>query len=319
MLLSHSSTPHIKTMLLTAQKLQETVKIKINKLIVFIYQKKTIRKVNFYILFQFFFFFQKKSYKKNMEMISLISINVKKKDSDPINCTMNPRQTIYELKEQIYKETEIHPTRQNLVYRGNVLVDDFSVGFYDIKDTDTIFLSTIKDSISTTCASLIYYLNDLFRASMTANKTQRASINKTIQKIIKDPILTASARLNPQARQAIDTAKRVIMHKDSKLLSYYNQLVLKKDDFSLLAVESLPDGLRAICTAYQEDDDACEFEEERQSVSKATKTCYIPCISENPLPTPWKSQSSTFRNAAELTIGGPCIKMIKRSQSKNEY
>lgn len=212
---------------------------------------------------------------------STVMIRIKRTLGRPFVISASRNDTILSIKERITAKTGLYPYQQRLVFRGKVLIDEISVGFYTSTSNPTMYLAPIKEDRSVNrkpemkLERLIYLTNLL--TNITAEKYFDTVTE--MKELIEDPILIAYSRINDLAMHSISMAQEALETIERPPSHQLENYVAKTTDYALSLVEAAPDGLR-ILQSFIEDTSS---EEEPYSISP-TVTNYQPKIMSKPLP-----------------------------------
>ena len=193
----------------------------------------------------------------NFSHYSGISIKIKRNGGKPFSLYIERYQTVLALKEEIYKKTGLFPYQQKLIFHGNQLVDDFSIGYYKINEADSIFLLPVKREISYRYSSytLLKQLLNILEIIPTASPTECKVLINQIQVLIQDPILVSSARINNNIQSILDYAKDFAQASENCMFTedHTHKYIAQKTDLCMYHLEGLSDGIRAMYSILEDE------------------------------------------------------------------
>ena len=235
----------------------------------------------------------------NFSHYSGVSLKIKRSGGKPFSLYMERYQTVLALKEEIYKKTGLFPYQQKLIFHGNQLVDDFSIGYYRINESDSIFLLPVKREFSYRYSSytLLKQLLNILEIIPTASPSEYRVLINQIHVLIQDPVLVSSARINRNIQSILDYAKDFAQASENWMYSddQSHKFIAQKADLRMSHLEGLSDGVRAMYSI---------FEDQKNDSSSLT-----------PIST---SMSSSCESSSESSCTNSCIPSSVVSEAPSE-
>ncbi|OHT09862.1 Ubiquitin family protein [Tritrichomonas foetus] len=223
------------------------------------------------------------------------TIKIKQIDGTIIETQASRVDTIFSLKEQIMRQCFIPPQQQRLVFRGKVLCDDMTLGFYNINANDIVYLAIKHQKVERPKASaLLSRLFELVNTLGESSSTKFALAIDEINQILEHPVLKSAARINPEIQQILDDAAQAVKSSERPLSEKTLQFVAQSQDMTFAQFEATPDGYRLLQSVMDEEPAPTTS----SRASGYTNIVYVPKISEKALPNCWKKKKNVFQNTA---------------------
>ena len=239
--------------------------------------------------------FYRKSKNAQKSTTNEIDVEVINTAIKPFFLTMKTDDTVFNLRQKISEQIGLTPELLTIVFNGQVLLDDISLGFYKISNKSKIFFTLKKVVVDKKPrpSHLIDQLYKLVSTLLTKPKSKHDTIMLEISELIENPILQAFARLDRDTQQMIDDALMILESIPSYAYSNYESIAAM-NDMTMTQYETTAEGMRALEEAMLNDDD-----EEYSSIDDGIfdlPTVITPSrkISNKPLPTCWAFDNSSF-------------------------
>lgn len=248
-----------------------------------------------------------------------ILLRVKRLEAPSFIIPCRTSNTVLEIKEKITLKSGLYPYQQRLVYRGRVLNDEVSIGYYGITGNATIYLAPIKQnrSVRTKPEVMIAKLQDLCIKYQTNHKNDT---KLEIKELINNTLIISLARIDINASNILAAARELIENDDeSQQPDYIDEYVAKATDNAFNQIEASPEGLIVLqCLlndAEAQLDDENEFDSEEEIIQdhmaypqyqnpNVTNISYAPRISVAPLPPLKGTYSTQKRGPARRSFNG---------------
>ena len=229
----------------------------------------------------------------------VILIRVKTSTERPFVIRASKSDTIQSIKERITTKTGLYPYQQRLIYKGMVLTDELTIGFYGISQNQTLYLAPIKNKqlVNQKPEEKLRKLVTLMQQLDVASPYKFNEIVNEMKELVEDPILKGYARLDQRVADAIQSANDLMDSVDRPQSRQAEQYLARTTDYALSLVESAPDGLRMLQSII----DDYSSDEEPSYNNKPTHIEYRPRIMSKPLP-PLKGTKSIFQSSAYRTL-----------------
>ena len=227
-----------------------------------------------------------------------VFLKIKTSTGRPFVIRASRNDTVLSLKERITAKTGLYPQQQRLIYKGIILTDELTIGFYDITQNQTLYLAAYKNKqIHQKPEEKLRQLISLTQQLEIAQPPKFNEIITEIKELVEDPILKGYSRLDQRAADAIQNAVETMETVERPQSRQTEQYLAKTTDYALSLVDSAPDGLRmlqSIIDDYSSDDDS-------NYNNKPTRVEYRPRIMTKPLP-PLKGTKNIFQSSAIRTF-----------------
>ena len=228
-----------------------------------------------------------------------VFLKIKTSTGRPFVIRASKNDTVLSVKERITTKTGLFPQQQRLIYKGLILTDELTIGFYGISQNQTLYLAANKNKqqIHQKPEEKLKRLLSLTQQLEIATASKFNEILTEMKELVEDPILKGYSRLDQRAADAIQAAVETMDTIERPQSRQTEQYLAKTTDYALSLVESAPDGLRmlqSIIDDYSSDDDSSYS-------NKPTRVEYRPRIMTKPLP-PLKGSKSIFQSSAIRTF-----------------
>jgi hypothetical protein len=199
------------------------------------------------------------------------------------------------------------PDQFNLVSCGQLLLDDLSLCYYDIMDKSDVYVVPIRalTSITVKPLELVAGLRGYVREYAVSRGSRQVSIAAVIFEMIYNPILQSFARIDQDAKQAIDDALLVVDFRQTPTISNHFSVGASITDLILNRLEASRSGMTFIPKG-------CLQSSQSNVADLPSSIDYVPSITEEPLPVLWtQKQNSVSPDRRRLRISETFAKQIR--------
>ena len=184
-----------------------------------------------------------------------IFIYVRCKDRKDLKVRASIFETVLDLKLKIEVETNFNSDQQKVVFKGKILENSFTLGYYGITNDSIIFLvlTPMKNPTMSNPRTLIQRIKTLLAELKTATHLKRTKILAEIKEILEKPTLIAFLSFSKDAADIAKEASEEIKTFSAETETEKSQLLAQQTDIALNQIEGSSDGLRTLQHFYEEE------------------------------------------------------------------
>lgn len=263
------------------------------------------------------------------QMAVLINLRIKRNDGTSFNIDFDKYGTVLSLKEELFEQTGYNSDEIRLVFGGQVLKDEMSLSYYNIKNDSQIYFVPAKPS--KVCSSekqskpykMMNRLMKLLEDLPNTPAEEYSIVVSEIYEIMEHPIIQSFARINPDVKQIFADAKEIIANTERPTSRKTKDFIARSKDMVFDQFDQSPDGLRILQSFLEESEEAyaealaeeqnkkqlLEMQQQQKLNSRRAAKLNLLCdqipsptltnvnyhknISSKPLPNPWTQKKKT--------------------------
>ena len=217
-----------------------------------------------------------------------------------------PNGTVLEIKEQLSAKIGLNPNLQRLVYKGALLSNEISPGYYGITESSIVYLLPFQNKKRRIRPSELYekLCKCLWKLLFSINPQKDILLGEIID-LLENPLLQAFSRINPESQLLMKEALSVISNcRDANNTDYAT--IAQLNDFAISKLEQTAEGIEALKDFFGVDTKKKDFD----FFVPTTNLDYVPSINEEPLPNPWKGDKCIHPNDYQQENTDSCSKRI---------
>lgn len=211
-----------------------------------------------------------------------VTIKIKSTVCEPITLSMDIKDIVLSIKQQIMPITGLKVDQQHIIFNGKLLENEMTLGYYMIHDNATLTLLSVrkKEEFKTRPSVFMKRLSDLIEKT---NRFPSAELIQELSELVEDPVLCSYSKFNKKAKKLIEDAIVLIENFDISMSLKTAQAIASYQDLTITQYESTLDGLRYL----QEQMASDELEEDIIHYDMPTNLSYEKKLSTAPLPKCW--------------------------------
>ena len=184
-----------------------------------------------------------------------ILLFIRNKDSKDVEVRISQHSTILNLKEKIENEIHCFVEQQKLIFRGKILNNDLSLGYYGISNNSIIYIVITPEKIHNVSNPrfLIEKVKTLLQQIKSTKIHKRTKIVSEIKEILEKPTMIAFISFSKEAAEIAKEATEQIKMYYVEPEVEKSQLLAQQTDISLNQIEASSDGLRTLQHFYEEE------------------------------------------------------------------
>jgi hypothetical protein len=220
----------------------------------------------------------------------------------------DPLGPVSELRETIADRLGLSPSQFVLVCNGQVLIDDFTLSFFDIFENAVLYLlanrSNPRDKPRPTALARV--LESKIREYPVARRPIQMALVRDITEIITNPMFQAFAHINQEVKELVEKGLEVIDQSHSTGWSDRNAIVAARSDAMLNQMELARGGMSVLEGGYHRTQ-----AESFVGVEPAANLDYEGCVSEMALPAWWNQERDCDVEPRRIQAGENFSKQIR--------
>lgn len=261
---------------------------------------------------------------------TIINIQIKRNNGSCFNIQFDKFDTVLSLKESLFELTGYNSGEIRLVFNGQVLKDEMSLSFYNIKDNSQVYFVPAKPKrnfISENQSKPYKMMNRLMKLLEDLPNTPAEDYSivvSEIYEIMEHPVIQSFARINPDVKQIFADAKEIIANTERPTSRKTKDFIARSKDMVFDQFDQSPDGLRILQSFLEESEEAyaealAEEQNKKQllemqkqqkinnrraaklnllcdqpiNTAALTNVNYHKNLSSKPLPNPWSQKKKT--------------------------